>query len=82
MKTTAVPPHASAAGVSPNTETVDPRDSTFSCHPLFIMESGDSLDKVEEHISIDGEKSWVHVVKTPTYDGLRAVRVFREFFGM
>ena len=33
-----------------------------------IMESGDSLDKVEEHISIDGEKSWVHVVKTPTYD--------------
>ena len=33
-----------------------------------IMDSGDSLDKVEEHISIDGEKSWVHVVKTPTYD--------------
>ena len=35
---------------------------------LAIMESGESLDTVEEHIAADGEKSWVHVVKTPIYD--------------
>ena len=33
-----------------------------------IMESGKSLDTVEEHVAADGEKAWVHVVKTPTYD--------------
>ena len=32
------------------------------------MESGKSLDTVEEHVAADGEKAWVHVVKTPTYD--------------
>ena len=35
---------------------------------LGIMESGESLDTVEEHVAADGEKAWVHVVKTPTYD--------------
>tara|TARA_B100000579_G_scaffold413958_1_gene407110 strand:+ start:1826 stop:2746 length:921 start_codon:yes stop_codon:yes gene_type:complete len=35
---------------------------------LTIMENGESLDTVEEHIDAGGEKSWVHVVKTPIYD--------------
>ena len=35
---------------------------------LVIMENGESLDTVEEHIDAGGEKSWVHVVKTPVYD--------------
>ena len=35
---------------------------------IAIMEKGESLDTVEEHIAADGEKSWVHVVKTPIYD--------------
>ena len=35
---------------------------------ISIMESGESLDTVEEHITPEGEKSWVHVVKTPICD--------------
>ncbi|MDP6794694.1 MAG: PAS domain-containing protein, partial [Verrucomicrobiota bacterium] len=35
---------------------------------IGIMESGDSLDTVEEHVTPEGEKSWVHVVKTPIHD--------------
>ena len=35
---------------------------------LGIMESGESLDKVEEHVTPEGKKSWVHVVKTPIRD--------------
>ncbi len=35
---------------------------------LGIMESGESLDAVEEHVTPEGEKSWVHVVKTPIRD--------------
>ena len=35
---------------------------------IGIMESGESLDTVEEHVTPEGEKSWVHVVKTPIRD--------------
>ncbi|MED5381399.1 MAG: PAS domain S-box protein [Verrucomicrobiota bacterium] len=35
---------------------------------IGIMESGESLDTVEEHVTPEGEKSWVHVVKTPIHD--------------
>ncbi len=35
---------------------------------IGIMESGESLDTVEEHVAPEGEKSWVHVVKTPIRD--------------
>jgi len=35
---------------------------------IGIMASGDSLDTVEEHVTPEGEKSWVHVVKTPIHD--------------
>ena len=35
---------------------------------IDIMKSGESLDTVEEHVALDGQKSWVHVVKTPIYD--------------
>ncbi|HJO08358.1 MAG TPA: PAS domain-containing protein [Verrucomicrobiota bacterium] len=35
---------------------------------IGIMESGQSLDTVEEHVTTEGEKSWVHVVKTPIRD--------------
>ena len=42
--------------------------SKYRDDDLGIMESGESLDTVEEHVAADGEKAWVHVVKTPTYD--------------
>jgi len=35
---------------------------------IGIMESGESLDTVEEHVVSEVEKSWVHVVKTPIRD--------------
>jgi PAS domain S-box-containing protein len=35
---------------------------------IGIMESGESLDTVEEHVTPEGEKSWVQVVKTPIRD--------------
>ena len=35
---------------------------------MGIMESSESLDAVEEHVTPEGEKSWVHVVKTPIRD--------------
>jgi len=35
---------------------------------LGIIESGESLDTVEEHVAAGGEKAWVHVVKTPIHD--------------
>tara|TARA_B100000678_G_scaffold153252_1_gene127993 strand:+ start:2109 stop:5243 length:3135 start_codon:yes stop_codon:yes gene_type:complete len=35
---------------------------------IGIMESGESLDTVEEHVASEVEKSWVHVVKTPIRD--------------
>ena len=35
---------------------------------IGIMESGGSLDTVEEHVTPEGEKSWVHVVKTSICD--------------
>ena len=35
---------------------------------IGIMESGETLDTVEEHVTPEGEKSWVHVVKTPIHD--------------
>ena len=35
---------------------------------IGIMESGESLDTVEEHVVSEVERSWVHVVKTPIRD--------------
>ncbi|GIT06023.1 MAG: hypothetical protein CM1200mP29_14340 [Verrucomicrobiota bacterium] len=49
---------------------------------IGIMESGESLDTVEEHVVSEVEKSWVHVVKTPIRDETGRCTGYRESFGM
>ena len=40
---------------------------------LHVMESGQVLDRVEEHVNAGGQKMFVQVVKTPLFSASRAV---------